>query len=178
MRPEARVRYTVDMALYEVTSHRLVEHPAATFALLGMQERWDIQRYLRDQIDVLGDDLRVIADEFGNWEDARRRIDLLALDRSGRLVVIELKRTEDAGHAELQALRYAAMVSAMTFAEVTATYHAHIEKWHPESTRDARADLLTFLEASDDEEPELSSEVRVLLVAANFGRELTTRVFG
>jgi RecB family endonuclease NucS len=31
-------------------------------------------------------------------QDSKRRVDLLALDRSGALVVIELKRTEDGGH--------------------------------------------------------------------------------
>ncbi|MFG3689544.1 hypothetical protein [Micromonospora sp. NPDC047740] len=37
-------------------------------------------------------------------------------------MVIELKRTDDGGHMELQALRYAAMVSAMSFDEVAAAY--------------------------------------------------------
>jgi hypothetical protein len=41
---------------------------------------------------------------------------------------------------------------------------------------DARTDLLAFLETTDEEIPELSSEVRIMLVAANFGRELTTCV--
>ena len=40
----------------------------------------------------------VISEEFGEWEDSRRRIDLLGLDKDARLVVIELKRTEDGGH--------------------------------------------------------------------------------
>ena len=31
------------------------------------------------------------------------------LDNAARLVVVELKRTDDGGHLELQALRYAAM---------------------------------------------------------------------
>ena len=31
----------------------------------------------------------MISEEYGNWEDARRRIDLLALDKQRRLVVIE-----------------------------------------------------------------------------------------
>lgn len=35
----------------------------------------------------------VIAEEFGEWEDSKRRIDLLGLDREANLVVIELKRT-------------------------------------------------------------------------------------
>ncbi len=69
---------------------------------------------LRQGIHVLSEDLLVVAEEYGLFEDSRRRVDLLALDRSGTLVVIELKRTDDGGHMELQALRYAAMVSTMT----------------------------------------------------------------
>lgn len=49
---------------------------------------------------------RVIAEELRQWEEARRGIDLLALGLPGRLVVIELKRTEDGGHMDLQSLRY------------------------------------------------------------------------
>ena len=52
----------------------------------------------------------VISEEFGEWEESRRRIDLLGLDKDANLVVIELKRTED---GELQSIRYAAMVSTM-----------------------------------------------------------------
>ena len=48
-----------------------------------LYERADLQRLLRDDIAALADDLLVIAEEFGAWEDARRRIDLLALERPG-----------------------------------------------------------------------------------------------
>ncbi len=43
----------------------------------------------------------VVSEEFGAFTDARRRIDLLGVDRDGRLVVFELKRTADGGHLEL-----------------------------------------------------------------------------
>jgi RecB family endonuclease NucS len=56
---------------------------------------------------------QVITEEFSEWEDSSRRIDLLCLDQKARLVAIEIKRTEDGGHMELQAIRYAAMVSSM-----------------------------------------------------------------
>ncbi len=108
------------------------------FADLGLYERSDLQRLLRDAISALGEDLLVVAEEFGYWEDARRRIDLLALDRAGHLVVIELKRDETGGHMELQAIRYAAMVSSMGFAEVavatppTAPATAPARRWTPE----------------------------------------------
>src|SRR4051812_48364046 len=116
------------MPLYEIHGDRLRRHDAGRFAALGIHERNDLQRLLRDDIGVLSADLLVIGEEFGNWEDSRRRIDLLAVDKAGHLVVIELKRTDDGGHMELQALRYAAMVSAMSFDEVVAAFEVHLSK--------------------------------------------------
>lgn len=168
------------MALFEISERRLHRRDPLTFAALGFRERQDLQALLLGQIEVLGEDLKVIAQEYGNWEDARRRLDILALDRDGHLVVIELKRTNDAGHAELQALRYAAMIATLTFDEVLAAYSVTLNTAAGtvlgEPGTNAREDLLAFLAAAADEEPTLSSDVRLILVAADFGRELTTTV--
>ncbi len=59
---------------------------------------------------------------------SKRRVDLLAVDRDANLVVIELKRTEDGGHMELQAVRYAAMVSPMTFTQAVEVYGHYLEQ--------------------------------------------------
>lgn len=164
------------MPLYEVTEQGLARRPVTGFAALGLYERADIQRLLRDDISVLGEDLLVISEEFGEWEDARRRIDLLALDKAGRLAVIEIKRTDDGGHMELQAIRYAAMVSSMTFPEVASAYAAHCSKYRAQEV-DPRAELEAFLETGGGpDEPVISSDVRIILVAADFGREITTAV--
>ncbi len=72
--------------LYEVMDDGLKRRPPAAFAALGMYEKADLQRLLRDDISALDEDLFVIAEEFGNWEDARRRIDLLALSAARTLV--------------------------------------------------------------------------------------------
>jgi hypothetical protein len=163
--------------LYEVGESGLIRQPVAAFAALGMYERADLQRLLRDDITALGEDLLVISEEFGEWEDARRRIDLLALDKAAHLVVIELKRTDDGGHMELQAIRYAAMVSSMGFDEVLRVFSAHCAKHRGAEEFDPRAELLAFLDSSDDDEnPVLSSDVRIVLVSADFGREITTAV--
>src|SRR5438132_2026743 len=146
------------MALYAITEAGLEEREVAQFAALGLYERADLQRLLRDRIDALGEDLLVIAEEFGEWEDARRRIDLLALDKAGRLVVIELKRTDDGGHMELQALRYAAMVSSMQFDEVVATFARHLSTHRPNEDVDAQAELEAFLTAGDSDQPVISSD--------------------
>ena len=165
------------MPLYEVTESGLAQRPPAGFAALEMYEREDLQRLLRDQISALGEDLLVISEEFGNWQDARRRIDLLALDKEGRLVIIEIKRTDDGGHMELQAIRYAAMVSSMEFTEVLEAYTAHCAKHRPQEDVDTRGELESFLESTEvDEAPVISTDVRIILVSADFGREITTAV--
>lgn len=102
------------VTIFQITKDNLVPLAETRFDAEGIYERKDLQRVIKDHIEVLGDDLMVITEEYGGWADSNRRIDLLCLDRLANLVVVELKRSEDGGHMELQAVRYAAMVSAMT----------------------------------------------------------------
>jgi RecB family endonuclease NucS len=91
------------MPLYEVTADQLKRIEETSFREARIRERADLQRLLRSQIEIVLPDALVIAEEFGEWEESRRRIDLLAIDKDANLVVVELKRTEDGGHMELQA---------------------------------------------------------------------------
>ena len=102
------------MPIFEIGDNAIHAVSPTTFGAAGIKERSDLQRLLRDQIEVVAQDLLVIAEEFSDWQDSRRSIDLLAVDKGANLVVIELKRTEDGGHMELQAVRYASMVSTLT----------------------------------------------------------------
>ncbi|MEV0733060.1 hypothetical protein [Polymorphospora sp. NPDC050346] len=162
------------MPLFEMRPDTIVAVPKTTFAVEQVLERGDLQRLLRAQIAVIADDILVVAEEFGAFTEAKRRIDLLGIDREGRLVVIELKRTTDGGHLELQALRYAAMVSAMTFRDLVEHYEHYLGRVEPDAVDDARNRLTDWLH--DSEEPTLSREVRVVLVSAGFDREITTTV--
>jgi len=94
------------MPIYELLQDKIRGIEPTSFGAAGVKERGDLQRLLRKQIEIIAPDTLVIAEEFGEWEDSRRRIDLLAIDKDANLVVIELKRSEDGGHMELQALRY------------------------------------------------------------------------
>lgn len=161
--------------MFEVTESGVERRHAAAFAELGLRERTDLQRLLRDQIEVIDEELLVISEEFSHWEDARRRIDLLAIDRESHLVVIELKRTEDGGHMDLQAVRYAAMVSSMTFDDVADAFQAFLARAYPSQAADARAQLSSFL-GLEEEDLQISEDVRIVLVSADFGREITTAV--
>ncbi len=163
------------MPLYELTPNAFRPISQASFADLKVRERDDLQRLLRKQIDVLGDELYVLTEEFGDWDDSRRRIDLLAIDPQANLVVIELKRTYDGGHMELQAIRYASMVSAMTF-ERAEQIHEEFLGRIGEPTEDARSRMLAFLGWEEPDEESFAPDVRILLVSEDFGKELTTTV--
>jgi hypothetical protein len=162
------------MSLYRVTKDKLEVVRQTSFIEEKLLERKDLQRLLRADISVIGDDLMVISEEFGDWEESNRRIDLLCLDKQARLVVLEIKRTEDGGHMELQAIRYAAMVSSMTLDQAIAAYARMLAAADSEVT--ARREILEFLELDSTEEAELLDEVRIILVSANFSTELTTSV--
>ena len=134
----------------------------------------DLQKMLRANIGMIAEspDVMVIAEEFSNWQDASRRIDLLGIDQDANLVVVELKKTGDGAHMELQALRYAAMVSTMTFEHAVEAY----ERFLQNEKRDAKAELLEFLSWEEPNEEEFAQKVRVILASPDFGLELTTSV--
>lgn len=162
------------MPLYELTTDRLRQLNPTNLAKHAIRERQDLQRILRDQIRILDPDLMVIAEEFGHWEDSRRRIDLLAVDKDGILVVVELKRDETGGHMELQALRYSAMVSTMTWQQAVETFGRYLEARDRED--DAEALLLDHLNLDAPDDESFAQDVRIVLTAADFSRELTTAV--
>jgi|CXWL01.1.fsa_nt_gi hypothetical protein len=162
------------MAIYEILEDRIEPVADTTFEKAGLRERWDLQRLLRARIDVVEAETLVLTEEFADWEDSRRRIDLLGLDKDANLVVFELKRTDDGGHMELQAIRYAAMVEAMTFEKAVEVHGEYLSRNGDKG--DAKQRILEFLDWQEPDEDEFAQDVRIVLVAADFGRELTTSV--
>ncbi|MEZ8379594.1 hypothetical protein AB6C48_12215 [Vibrio splendidus] len=162
------------MSLYNIANKNLTALRATTFAAEGLQERQDLQEALKGCIDAIAPDCLVISEEFSDWEDSRRRIDLLAIDRNANLVVIELKRDEVGAHMELQALRYAAMISTMTFEKACDYFEQYIEKEGLDIV--ARQEILDFVDLDEGSLDDFGNDVRIVLASADFGKELTTSV--
>jgi hypothetical protein len=163
------------MSLMELHPDRLEPVRRITFSEANVRERQDLQRLLRDRPDLLLPDVLILAEEFGDWQDSRRRIDLLGVDKDGKLVVIELKRTEDGGHMELQAMRYAAMISTMTWRQAVDAYGRHLATLGRQEEL-AESQLLEFLGWTEPDEAAFGNEVRIVLVSGDFHQEITTTV--
>lgn len=148
----------------------------ATFVGLNIWERKHIEEWVRSNPEILGEDLLILTTEFDRFVNSSDRLDILALDRSGNLVVVELKRDSAAGYADLQAIRYAAMVSSMTIDKLLPYYIAYRKKHYDEqlSEGEARDQVIEFVES--DSFSELSKKPRIILCSEGFSQEITTTV--
>ena len=163
------------MAIYRLSDNK--EEMSAirktSFVEEDIKEDPDLRLILRAQPEVLEEGLFILSEEFSRWQGSGRSIDLLAIDSTGRLVVVEVKRTRTADHAELQAIRYAAMVSSLTFEQAVETHDEYIRKWNIEGDAKERInehfENPAFLEFS-------TGRPRILLVSEGFSTEITTTV--
>ena len=162
------------MALYQIKENSLQPVPGTSLVQEGIQEIDGLQLMLREKIDIVSPDTLVISEEYSRWDDSSRRIDLLGVDKDANLVVIELKRIQDGGHMELQALRYAAMVSALTFDQAVDAYREFVEAKEPDA--DPRQRILDFLQWAEPDEARFARDVRIVLVSQGFSKEITTTV--
>jgi len=163
------------MPIYKLEENKIKTLTYTTFANENINEARDLQKFIINSIEVIETDLLVISSEFGDWIDSKRRIDILCIDKAANLVVIELKRTEDGGHMELQAIRYAAMVANMTFDKAVKTYSKYLQK-NNITNKSSEEEILHFLEWNEINEDEFANDVRIILVSADFSKEITTSV--
>lgn len=62
------------MALYELSPTAISALSRVDFAASGILERSDLQRLLRDHVDVIAPDTLIISEEFSSWDRSDRRI--------------------------------------------------------------------------------------------------------
>ena len=158
------------------SENRLVRLEAELFGALNLQERPDLQEWLAKTPEALGEDLLIIQKEFDGFEDTRERLDLLGIDKKGRLVVIEIKRDDSGRDVVWQGVKYLAYCSSLKKEDIIQIYQEYLEECGTEDK--AVPNLSKFLGKDLDEVVTLNSdnEQRLILVAANFRKEVTTAV--
>jgi len=153
-----------------------------SFSEVGFREREHLQEWLATMPDALceamseGEDgLLIIQKEFDGFDGTRERLDLLALDRNGQLVIIENKLDDSGRDVVWQALKYAAYCSSLRKAEIVGIFQQYLDR---QGGGDAAGLICEFLGEDTLDEVVLNdgTNQRVVFIAANFRREVTATV--
>jgi alkylated DNA nucleotide flippase Atl1 len=148
----------------------------ATYQAMGAKEVQDIERWIKAEPNMLGDEFLIVASQFSKWDKSKDRPDLIVLDRNGKLGVVEIKRDQSGSGQDLQAIRYAAYASTLSLDEVVELYREHSETATQAvlSTSEARDQLADFAVEREIDEIDDDDRPRIILVAGGFQPGVTS----
>ncbi|HZF50223.1 MAG TPA: hypothetical protein VE093_16305 [Polyangiaceae bacterium] len=161
---------TIGLFRVDINAKTLSKVKETDLAVLGLKERHDLQEWVDKNPGVLGEDLLIIAKECNSFDATAERADLVALDKFGSLVIIELKRDDSGTNVHWQAVKYAsyfARAKPDVIVELLAK-HASI------SVDEATTRVLAFI--GQDDLGVVNREQRIILVSHRFAREVTNAV--
>jgi len=154
------------------TNNEALPIQKTSFKALGFGEREHLQEWIAKNPDMLGESLLIIQKEFSDFDDTCERLDLLALDKKGDLVIIENKLDDSGRDVTWQALKYVSYCASLTTDEIVRIYQKYIG-----IGRSAEAELCAFFELDDFSDLMLNrGDQRIFLVAAHFRKEVTSTV--
>jgi hypothetical protein len=181
------------MSLYTVDTANKKLKPLDTTQLKqqNLTERYDLQEWLVSHPEALGEELLIIQKEFDGFDGTGERLDLLALDSKGQLVLIENKRDDSGRDAVWQALKYASYVAPFTSDDIEEVFAKYLLKNKPsypdleqhafdadQVKNTAKILIERFLEEHQETDvsiPTLNprNSQRIILVAGEFRKEVT-----
>ena len=154
----------------DIRNKKMNKLNATTFSELNLSERYDIQEWIDDTPEILGEKLLIIGKEI--ILPSGIRLDLLAIDENGNLVIIELKRDTSGNHVEWQAIKYASYCSAFTDEEIFKIHQDYLNK--KSNDKDAKREIENFLVTFEMEK--LNKEQRIILVSRDFNSDVASAV--
>jgi hypothetical protein len=146
-----------------------------TFKELGFKEVQNLQEWIAKNPDCLGEPLLIIQKEFDGFSDISERLDLLALDKNGSLVIIENKLDDSGKDVTWQSVKYASCCSNLTKEDVRDIYQKYLNK---NSTSEKAEDKISefFDESFEDASLNKDNNQRIILVSAHYRKEVTSAV--
>lgn len=155
--------YKVDLA-----NKRLIPLTQASLSTRNITERYDLQEWIEATPAILGEPLLIIGKELPVSSGAR--LDLLAVDRAGCLVVVELKRDDSGSNVEWQAIRYASYCASLLRKDILGIYADYLRSDEDEAGR-------RIGEFVTDEDPSVLNErQRIILCARRFHSDAVSAV--
>lgn len=164
------------MYIIDKDSNKLIKVEKKTFKSLGLDERHNLQEWIAKEPSSLGEDLLIIQKEFDGFADTKERLDLLAIDKSGNLVIIENKLDDSGRDVTWQAIKYASYCSSLSKSDVVEIYQKYL---NDQCLKESAAENLSdFFDNRDlkDVDINVGNGQRIFFVAANFRKEVTSSV--
>lgn len=160
---------------YSKKTKSITISPITDFSSHHLLERRDLEKWLEKDPEILGEELLIITSEYDQFVYTKERLDLLAVDRDGNLVIIELKRDSAGKSVELQALKYAAYCSNITRNKAANLYREYRSKrGEGTSLEDAKNKIDEFIQ--NDEFEEFNDKPRIVLMSKEFSPEVIASV--
>lgn len=160
--------------MYIIKNNEAMPIESPSFKDLGLGEVQHLQEWIRTKPDMLGENLLIISREFSGWDKTSERLDLLALDGDGNLVVIENKLDSSGKDVTWQALKYVSYCSTLTREQIVLIFQGYLDKFG--TGKNAEDELREFFEDEVYSEIRLNDEQRIILIAADFRTEVTSTV--
>lgn len=155
------------------SSNNITKIEQRQFKDLGFREREHLQEWISKNPEVLGEELLIIQKEYSGFNDTNERLDLLALDKDGGLVIIENKLDDTGKDVVWQALKYTSYCSTLTTNQILRLFQEYLDAFS--KGEDAKELLLEFLDREDDENLLLNSnDQRIVFIANNYRKEVTS----
>lgn len=148
------------------------------FSDFGFKERFDIQEWIESTPEVLGEELLIIAKEKSYFEGTKERPDLIALDKMGNVVVIELKRDDSGLNTEWQAIKYASYWSKFKVDDIIEVYTDYLTrktKVSSDSEEDVTSQKITEF-VNDGTLENINVKQRIILVSHRYAKEVISAV--
>ena len=157
-------------------SNQVREIKSCSFGELEFKEREHFQEWIAKNPKVLGEELLIIQKEFSGFSDTQERLDLLALDKQGYLVIIENKLDDSGKDVVWQALKYASYCLNLSKEDIKEIFQDYLDSTN--SKERAKEELSNFYDGTDYEDLNLNEGVtqRIILIAAKFRKEVTSTV--
>ena len=164
------------MYLINKTQNRITKIEETSFGELGFREKENLQEWLANNPEALGEELLIIQKEFAGFNDTRERLDLLALDKQGNLVIIENKLDDSGRDVTWQVLKYASYCSSLKKSQIIRIYQDFLSSQGITETADQM--ISEFFDGREIEEITLNTGLtqRIMMVSGNFRKEVTSTV--
>lgn len=160
----------------EKDKNQIIKLEERLFSELGFKERDNLQEWIADNPDTLGENLLIIQKEYDGFNDTRERLDLLALDEEGGLIVIENKLDDTGRDVVWQALKYASYCSTLTTSQIIKIYQEYLDS-HEDTEQNAKDAIMEFLGIENEGALLLNvKDQRIIFVANHYRKEVTSTV--